>query len=423
MRSWRILRAIGTVSPSWGGPVEGLKQISRVHQRSGHRIEVVTLDSATDPWVQECELTVHPTGPRLGRYGFTKKFIPWLRENRQSYDVVIVDGVWQYHGLGTWATLRNSLTPYFVMPHGGLDPWLNQAYPWKRLKKWLYWPWAEYRVLRDARAVLFTCEEERRRARRSFALHRWNEVVTGYGTAEPPGTPAQQIGEFLNQFPHLAFKRLLLYLGRIHQNKGVDLLIQALARVLEERHTLQGQDGPPWHLVIAGPGANPRYLERMRSLATSRLTPSACTFTGMLEGDLKWGALRAAELVALPSHQDSFGMVVVEAMACGTPVLVTTQVGVHHDVRRAGAGVVVPDTLPDLEAGLRTWLRIDRGERESRGRAARTCFETQFSIAQAAQRVIDLCTSLLPAHRTSCVGVGNRPADPGHPNRFSAPDR
>ena len=61
---------------------------------------------------------------------------------------------------------------YFVFTHGMLDPWFKRTYPLKHLKKWLYWPWAEYRVLRDAQAVLFTCEEERILARQSFWLYK-----------------------------------------------------------------------------------------------------------------------------------------------------------------------------------------------------------------------------------------------------------
>ena len=77
-----------------------------------------------------------------------------------------------------------------------LDPWFKKQYPLKHLKKWMYWPWAEYRVLRDAQAVLFTCEEERVLARESFWLYRCNEVVVSYGTAKPKGDPEVELQEF-----------------------------------------------------------------------------------------------------------------------------------------------------------------------------------------------------------------------------------
>ena len=92
-------------------------------------------------------------------------------------------------------------TPYVVFTHGMLDPWFKRQYPLKHVKKWLYWPWAEYRVLRDATAVLFTSEEERRLARRSFWLYRCNEVVINYGTAAPPADDGAAADRFRRAFP------------------------------------------------------------------------------------------------------------------------------------------------------------------------------------------------------------------------------
>jgi glycosyltransferase involved in cell wall biosynthesis len=117
--------------------------------------------------------------------------------------------------------------PYFVFTHGMLDPWFKRHYPLKHLKKWLYWPWGEYRVLRDARALMFTCEEERRLARESFWLYKANECVTNYGTARPEGDSEKQREAFLSEFPELRGKRVLLFLGRIHEKKGCDILIQS----------------------------------------------------------------------------------------------------------------------------------------------------------------------------------------------------
>ena len=83
---------------------------------------------------------------------------------------MVAHGLWQYSSLGVWQALRGGGAPYFIYPHGMLDPALKSAYPLKHLKKTLYWLWAERRVLRDARAVLYTCEEERRLARSTFPL-------------------------------------------------------------------------------------------------------------------------------------------------------------------------------------------------------------------------------------------------------------
>src|SRR5258708_12756609 len=98
-------------------------------------------------------------------------------------------GLWQPHILAVWQRFQKTAIPYFVFPHGMLDPWFKRTYPLKHLKKWLYWPWAEYRVLRDARAVCFTCEEERRLARQSFRLYQCSEQLLNYRPSPPPHNP------------------------------------------------------------------------------------------------------------------------------------------------------------------------------------------------------------------------------------------
>src|SRR5208283_2601129 len=188
----------------------------------GHRVEIASLDPPDAPYLGQSPLPVHPLGPPKLNYGYSPRFVPWLRANTNKFDAVIVNGLWQYHGFGVWKALRNSSTPYVVFTHGMLDPWFKKQYPLKHLKKWMYWPWAEYRVLRDANAVLFTCEEERVLARSSFWLYRCNEVVVSFGTSQSAGEPQLEIQEFFRCYPELTGKKLALFMGRIHEKKGCD---------------------------------------------------------------------------------------------------------------------------------------------------------------------------------------------------------
>jgi glycosyltransferase involved in cell wall biosynthesis len=184
-----ILHIISSVNPAGGGPIEGVKQLGGALIHEGHRVEVASLDPPDAPCARQFPIPVYALGPATLRYAFTPRLIPWLRSNRSRYDAVIVNGIWQFHSFAAWQALHDSSTPYVLFTHGMLDPWFKRRYPLKHVKKWMYWPWAEYRVLRDAQAVLFTCEEERVLARQSFWLYRCNEVVVNYGTAPPTGDP------------------------------------------------------------------------------------------------------------------------------------------------------------------------------------------------------------------------------------------
>jgi len=377
----RILRSIRSVNPEHGGPIEGIKQVSRIHQEAGHLVEIVSLDSPDDPWVAEYSLKVHALGPVQSKFGYSPRLVPWLKENRNKYDAVIVNGIWQYNSLGVFRALRHLPTPYFVFPHGMLDPWFKRTYPLKHAKKWLYWPWGEYRVLSHADAVCFTCEEERRLARESFWLYRCKERVVAYGTAMPVGDPELQRKFFFERFPETRGKRIVLFLGRIHPKKGCDLLIQAFAQV--------GNLPSSWplHLVIAGPD-HTGWSTQLKALAASLGATGHITWTGMLTGDMKLGALRSADVFVLPSHQENFGIAVAEALACGVPVLISNKVNIWREIDQDEAGLVGGDNLEGTLRLLQRWYAFDADEQAAFRYRAAKCFLERFEIHKAADSLI-----------------------------------
>jgi glycosyltransferase involved in cell wall biosynthesis len=371
-----ILHIMNSVNPASGGPIEVVKQLWTTPVSGRHHVEIASLDPPGAPYVKECPLPVHPLGPAKLSYAFSARLIPWLRANRSRFDAAIVNGIWQFHSFGAWQALHSSSTPYVLFTHGMLDPWFKKRYPLKHFKKWMYWPWAEYRVLRDARAVLFTTEEERVQARSSFWLYRCNEMVVNYGTAKPKGDPQLELQEFFSRYPELRNKKLALFMGRIHPKKGCDLLIEAFARVLGPH--------PQWHLVIAGPdqiGWQKQLNHRAQQLGLASRT----TWTGMLGGSLKWGALRAAEVFVLPSHQENFGVVVAEALAAGVPALISNKVNIWREIEADGAGMVGEDTLQGTCDLLRAYVELPDRETVAMRQRARTCFEQRFEIDKAAE--------------------------------------
>ncbi len=379
-----ILHVICSVNPAGGGPIEGIKQLGAILTGAGHRVEVASLDPPDAPYLKECPLPVHPLGPATMHYAFSSRFIPWLRANRSQYDAVIVNGIWQYHSFGTWCALRNSDTPYVLFTHGMLDPWFKKEYPLKHLKKWMYWPWGEYRVLRDARAVLFTCEEECRLARDSFWLYRCNEVVVNYGTSRPKGDLDAHRQEFLGRYPELQGKKLVLFMGRIHPKKGCDLAIEAFAKVLGAH--------PEWRLVIAGPD-QVGWKKSLENRAAQLGMASRVTWTGMVNGSMKWGALGAAEVFILPSHQENFGIVVAETLAAGVPALISNKVNIWREIVADGAGMVSEDNLEGTCALLQSYLEMPAEKKSAMRQAAGHCFDKRFEIKRAAHSLHAILTN------------------------------
>jgi glycosyltransferase involved in cell wall biosynthesis len=395
----RLLHVIRSVDPVGGGPIEGVKRITPVHEANGHSVETVSLDLPGSPCLAASGINVTALGNSGNGYGYSPKMIPWLRENRKRFDAVILHGLWQYSGFATHSALSRTDTPYFVFPHGMLDPWFKQRYPIKHLKKWLYWPWAEYRVLRDAKAVLFTCEEERLCARESFWLYRCNERVVSYGTATPPDDTEEQKGVFATEFPQLKGKRFLLFLSRIHEKKGIELLLPAFASAMKrqkEANLAETGTPEPLHLVIAGPCADPAYLQSLELLASSlSLNADTVTFLPMLQGEVKWGAFRSAEAFVLPSHQENFGIAVAEALACGVPVLLSNKVNIWREVVQDKAGLVAEDTIDGTTRLLAQWIALPAAARAEMSRRALLSFRTRFVIERAAESLLSTINDCL----------------------------
>jgi len=304
-----------------------------------------------------------------------------MRDNAGKYDAVIIEGLWQFPGWGTWLALRGSTTPYFVYTHSMLDPWFKHVYPVKHIKKYLYWLLVEYRVLRDARAVLYTCEEEKVRARQSFWPYQAREAVAGLGVEVPAGNSSYQQRLFLDSFPELRNRRLILFLGRIQHKKGCDLLVEAFAQV--------SHADPLLHLVFAGPDQVGWQRELQRRIVELGLE-SKVAWTGMLSGDVKWGAFHSAEVFILPSHLENFGYAVVEAMACGVPVLISNKVQIWPEIQATGGGFVADDDLEGTTELLKRWLQLTPEGRKRMEHRAQKGFAKQFELSAALERFVSV---------------------------------
>ena len=377
----KILRVIASMNPEGGGPSEGVRRIDTVLSKLGHVTDVVTLDSPTHQFSDGYPGVITGVGPGTGRYCYTPALIPWLKNNAKKYDFVIVNGLWQYHGYAVWRVLAKSNIPYFVFTHGMLDPWFKYTYPFKHLKKWLYWPWAEYRVLRDARAVIFTCEDEKLLARESFWLYKVNEAVTAYGTSSPPSNGAELAEKFLLANPELRGKRIALFLSRIQEKKGCDLLIKAFAQVALKEPLLQ--------LVVAGPDQT-GWMGELKSLASQLGIADRICWTGMLQGDAKWGAFYSSEVFCLPSHQENFGIVVAESLACGKPVLISNKVNIWREIEGDLAGFVGDDTVEATVTNFENWLALSPADYLAMSQRASRCFSQRFHIQRAAERLLEI---------------------------------
>src|SRR5208337_4565752 len=243
-------------------------------------------------------------------------------------DLVHIHSLYLFHDLIAGHYCRSYGVPYLVRPHGTLDPYLYRRHRWR---KYVMEAAFENRNIRLAAALHFTSEEEERLARPYIGDAPGVVVPLGVDLREFQELPAA--GRFRERFPEIGQKEIILFLGRINFKKGLDLLVQALARVVRKRRDL--------HLVVAGPD-NDGWGVRVKGWLQQEGIADCATFTGMLLGEEKLAALRDARIFVLPSYSESFGIAVIEAMACGLPVVISDRVNIWREVEAAGAGLVVP---------------------------------------------------------------------------------
>ena len=382
----KILQLVHTLDPSVGGVAAAVLALSRGLARRGHKLDIVVLDDSASPWLVDIALPIHALGAGLTSYRYSSKLLPWLKKQGRDYDRVIVNGIWQYLSFAAWRRYAGSSIPYYVFPHGMLDPWFKETFPLKHLKKWLYWPWAEYRVLRDAAAVIFTSEEERSQARKSFWLYRCREKVSPLGVEAPPISSNAKL-EFLSRYPQLQNTRIFLFLGRLHPKKGCDMLLEAFAQM---------RSNDSISLILAGPDQVGWESDLRRQVTRLNLT-NRVVFTGMLEGSMKQGAFANAEAFVLPSHQENFGISVVEALAASVPVLVSNRVNIWREIEADRAGYVESDDLAGTTRLLQRWIGTAPAEREMVRQNARRCFEQRFEVDRAVDSLLQILNEPLTA--------------------------
>lgn len=372
-----LLHIISNMKPSSGGPQEAVRMMLR-STPAGSTSHVVTLD---DP-----SATFLHTEPHITALGH-RHLTPWLRANRGRFDGVVVHGLWEPLSISVLRAIAGH-TPYVVYTHGMLDPYFKRAFPMKHLKKWLYWVPVQYWVLRRAHRVIFTTTAERDLSAQSFWLHRWNPAVIALGADAPPSSLDHCKEVFFERWPALRGRQFLLFLGRIDPKKGCDLLQSAFAK-LARLH-------PNLHLVIAGPDPvgwkSKLEVEYFDFCAEGRVW-----WPGMLTGEAKWGALAAADAFILPSHQENFGIAIVEALACGTPALLTHPINIAADLAADGSALVEDDTLEGVTRLLTRWLALTPAERGAMRTQATRSVAARYDMRKNTQALFDLFRETHPA--------------------------
>ncbi|MEM7359211.1 MAG: glycosyltransferase [Pseudomonadota bacterium] len=348
----RVLHIIPSVAACRGGPSKAIIEMVAALTQAGVKAEIAATNDNGDqlldvpleqPYMYQGVPIrfFHRWSPgvaALREFQYSAGFRHWLRDHIDNYDLIHVHAVFSFTSSYAMYLARKRGVPYVVRPIGQLEHWALQQ---GGLKKRLYMTLVERRNLEGAAAIHFTAASELQQARESINTE--NAQVIPLGITPPALLEnAQQI--IRTQFDLAADQPLLVYLSRLHPKKGLELLLQAVAQL-----------EPPCSLLIAGNG-DAEYVASLKREVRSLGLEQQVQFIGFVQGEQRDQLLQGADLFALTSYSENFGIAVLEALAAGTPCLVTEGVALASEIREQRLGYVAASDVDAIKSALQRAL-------------------------------------------------------------------
>jgi glycosyltransferase involved in cell wall biosynthesis len=381
----KILHVISHMAPRFGGPSAACDAYCR--SLAAANVDVTLYTTNRD--YPQGTLSV-PLEEPVARNGYTQWNFPvtmrltygispglWrqLARTAGQFDLIHIHGLYSFPSLAAAWHARRVDVPYVQRLQGSLDPYLYHGKR-TRLRKRIYERLFEFPNLNRAAAIHYTSNDERDLV--SFLGLKAPAMVVPLGLDLQKYTKLPPYGRFRAKFG-LENRKIILHFGRITQKKGLDLLAKAAGQLARKHHDLT--------LVIAGPD-NEGFRPTVEGWLSEAGMLEDTLFTGMLTGNDGLSVLRDADVFALPSYTENFGIAVVDAAASGLPVVISDAVNIHHEVTEAGAGIVVPCNAEATAHALGILLD-DPSLRQSMGDKGRQLVHDKFEMSSVATKLID----------------------------------
>ncbi len=369
----KILQVTNLFSPLHGGSAEVPYQLSRELAKREHQVTIYTSDFRLKreyiAHIPEVKFHAFKSWVSLAGFQVTPVITAKAKEEIKHLDVIHMHNYRTFQNVVIHHYAKKYNIPYVLQAHGSLTTFFQK----KLLKKLFDIVWG-YRILRDAsRVIAFTESEAEEYSGMGVGDDKIEVVPNGIDLAEFDNLPAK--GEFKRKFDIAPDARVILYLGRIHQTKGIDLLAMAFAGLSKVLSNIR--------LVIAGPDEG--YLSSLKKLIGDLEISDNVLFTGLLLGEDKLGAYVDADVHVSFRAWEPFGITLLESCACSTPVICSTGCGIA-DIIDNQAGFAVPYDKEQLQQAL--WRMLNDDElRLSFGEKGRVLVRERFSWGKIIEQI------------------------------------
>jgi glycosyltransferase involved in cell wall biosynthesis len=350
------------------------RHLVRALRDAGVETSVITLlrkgERAPPELGPDIKLACAPVTSRF--WNFSASFGSIVDAEVQTCDIVHVHGLWHYPHWRSSRAAKRFAKPCIVSLHGMLSP---RALGHRAYRKRLYWRLFEHRRIAGAASVHALTQAEKEQYRRAVKSGHCFVVPGGVWLGDEQAIHKLEQAASRKKAEH----KTILFLGRLHPIKGLDLLLPAFARSLETQ--------PSWQLILAGPD-EAGYAGKISKLVRKLKLQDNVKMPGLVAGSQKANLLREADLFVLPSYSEGFSVAVLEAMAEALPVLLTDQCG-FPEAGRARAARIVDATEEALTTGLRELMSMSDDERRRMGRKGRELVAREYTWPRAAQKMLD----------------------------------
>ncbi len=371
----RWLHVVTHLDPKYGGLSSAVPALGQaLSERTNCRAEIAAFCVEGEHFqprgLAQSALSYWPQG--RGSWLHNQRLKSSFEQRIAGVDGVHIHGLWEQSTLEACRAASVAGKPYVLSAHGMLERWALRNKRWKKL---LYAALTERSNVRGAACRLALTEAEAGDYQRFGSAGPVAIIPNGVSL------PGQRDPEsFLAEFPELRGQRLILFLGRLHPKKGVDLLLRAWTEVAPRHREA--------HLVVAGPDSDgTRAL--LEGMVAEHSLQGQVTFTGMLNDQKKWSALAAAEAFTLPSHSEGLSMSVLEAMGMGLPVIVTRQCNLP-EVKQYGAGWTIEPDYKQLIQALDELLESRSEVNREMGLAGSRLVEQRYNWAAVARQTAEV---------------------------------
>lgn len=294
-----------------------------------------------------------------GNFTFSPSLVIETFKIIKEYDIVICNGIMNFPLIlsALIALIKNK--PYTFIPHGTL---YKETFELKsKFVKKIFYNLLVRHLLIKCSGVHFTTLDEKDKVCNYLNINPKSYIVPNSIDVSKYSKLPQR-GVFLQEYPYLKNKRLIVFYGRITAKKGMDILIQSFYKL--------SMEFPDLHLIIAGSDEENYSLKVKKWILNYELSEKV-TFTGLLTGVNKYSVLIDSEIFVLPSYSENFGMSVIEAMLCGIPIVISSGVGICKEVNSSKAGIVTDISVDSVYAGIKILLEneflrkeyIDKGKK------------------------------------------------------------